>query len=66
MADDLTLDVMLSNPDTVSAELDNDILTIQPKSGSQNKAVTVRIIAESGGENISADFIVMVADGDVT
>lgn len=49
-----------------SAELDNDILTIQPKSGSQNKAVTVRIIAESGGENISADFIVMVADGDVT
>jgi hypothetical protein len=64
--DDLTLDMILSNSETVSAELENDILTIQPVSGSQNKAVTVRIVAASGSEDISADFVVMVADGNFT
>ncbi|WP_300461058.1 C10 family peptidase [Desulfobacula sp.] len=64
--DAVTFSTILSNTETITTDITNDILTIQPVPGSQNKAATVRITAQAGGKSVTADFRVMVADQDVT
>jgi hypothetical protein len=64
--DDIALGVELSNQDTISAILHNDMVTIQPLESALNKAVAVRISAKTATRTVSKDFFVLVADNDVT
>jgi hypothetical protein len=64
--DPITFSTRLSNSQTISAQIANDILTITPLASSLNKAATLRVLAEAGGKIVQKDFLVMVANQNVT
>ncbi|MFH2093239.1 MAG: C10 family peptidase [Pseudomonadota bacterium] len=64
--DDVTLDVVLSNPDTISASLDKNILTIIPLAGSNNTAAAIRLTAKANGTSVTKEFKVLVSDQALT
>jgi len=64
--DEITYSTRLSNSDTITANIVNDILTITPLTGSMNKAAKLRITSQAGGKKAEKDFLVMTAGQSVT
>jgi len=64
--DPILFSTRLSNSETISANIVNDILMITPLPGGIDKAATLRISAQAGGKVIQTNFLVMVASQNVT
>ncbi|NWH05414.1 C10 family peptidase [Desulfobacter latus] len=64
--DAVILKTISSNPDAVSAALENDILSLTPLQGSSGNAATVRVTAEAGGQAVSKDFLVVITGDAIT
>lgn len=64
--DAITFSTLLSNSETITANIVNDVLTITPVAGSLNKAATLQVTASAGGQKVQADFLVITAGQNVT
>ncbi len=64
--DPIQFTLCLSNPDTLAAEIADDILTLTPLPQGLNQAATLRITAQAGGQSISREFLIMTTPHSIT